>query len=109
MALLVAAAMLATAAMLASARATARPTLRLVDATPVAFRGAGFKTHERVRAVIYLRARAVKRVVAGPRGGFVVRFADLRADRCAAFSAVAIGNRGSRAAFKRPLPECPPP
>jgi hypothetical protein len=104
-----AAALAAAAATFASARVATRPTLRLVDASPVAFRGANFKAHERVRVSVYARERATKRLTAGARGGFVVRFGDLRADRCGAFFAVAVGNLSSRATFKRPLPECPPP
>ena len=88
---------------------TTQPRLRLLDAAPVVLRGVGFQPRERVRILVYAGERAVKRVAAGRRGTFVVRFGDLQADRCAAFSAVAAGNRGSRAAFKRPLPECPPP
>jgi hypothetical protein len=89
--------------------ATTHARLRLLDVSPVSFRGTGFQPRERVRVVVYVRERAVKRVAAGPRGGFVVRFDDLRADPCAAFSAVAVGTKGSRATFKRPLPECAPP
>jgi hypothetical protein len=87
---------------------TTHPRLRLLDTASVSFHGIGFQSRERVRVAAYIRERTVKRVVVGPRGGFVVRFADLQADRCAAFSAVAVGNQGSRATFKRPLPECPP-
>src|SRR5207248_6293982 len=57
--------------------ATTQPRLRLLDTDPVAFRGIGFKAHERVRVVVYAGARAAKRATAGLRGGFVVRFADL--------------------------------
>jgi len=86
-----------------------QPRHRLTNAAQLSLRGTGFQPRERVRVVVYLRVRAVKRVVAGVHGGFVVRFVDLRRDPCAAFSAVAIGNRGSRAAFKRPPGMCPAP
>ena len=109
MALLVATAILAAAATLASARATVRPTLRLVDASPIAFRGAGFEAHERVRVSVYAGARATKRVVAGAHGGFVVRFSSLEPDACAGLSALAIGSKGSRASFRLSPGMCPAP
>jgi hypothetical protein len=94
---------------IASARAVSRPALRLMDAGPVAFRGTGFKPHERVRISVYAGERAAKRVVAGARGRFVVRFAGLNPNACAGFSALAVGNEGSRAVFKRPPGTCPAP
>jgi hypothetical protein len=93
----------------ASARTTIRPTLRLMDASPVAFRGVGFKAHERVRVSVYAGERATKRLTAGARGGFVARFAGLDPNACAGFSAVAVGNEGSRASFKRAPGMCPAP
>jgi hypothetical protein len=105
--LLVAAAALAVS--VASARAVARPALRLMDASPVAFRGTGFKPHERVRVSVYAGGRAAKRVEAGVRGGFVVRFSSLDPNACSGFSALAIGNEGSRASFKRAPGMCPLP
>jgi hypothetical protein len=106
--LLVAVAALA-AAVLASARAATRPALRLMDASPVAFRGVGFKARERIRVSVYAGDRATKRLTAGPRGGFVVRFAGLDPNACAGFSAVAVGSEGSRAVFKRSPGMCPAP
>ena len=96
-------------ASLAAASPTTRPTLRLVDAGPVVFRGAGFKTHERVRVAVYAGARAAKRTTASPNGGFTVRFPGLDPNACAGFSATAVGSEGSRASFKRPPGECPQP
>jgi hypothetical protein len=107
--LVAAVALAATAATFASARATTRPALRLVDTSPVAFRGTGFKAHERVRVSVYAGTRATRRATAGLRGGFTVRFAGLNPNPCAGFSAVAVGNEGSRASFKRPPGECPQP
>lgn len=107
--LLTVAALAASVATLAAGRVTARPTLRLMDASPVAFRGAGFKAHERVRVSVYAGARATKRVVAGVRGRFVVRFSNLDPSACTGFSAIAIGNEGSRASFKRSPGVCPAP
>jgi hypothetical protein len=107
--LVTAAALAASVAALASARTTARPTLRLMDASPVAFRGSGFKAHERVRVSVYAGGRATKRVAAGVRGGFVVRFPSLDPNACTGYSASAIGNEGSRASFKRSPGMCPVP
>jgi hypothetical protein len=106
--LLVAIAALAVTA-LASARAATRPALRLMDASPVAFRGVGFKARERVRVSVYAGERATKRLTAGARGGFVARFAGLDPNSCTGFSAVAVGNEGSRASFKRSPGMCPLP
>jgi len=102
-------ALAATVATLASARATTRPTLRLVDASPVAFRGTGFKAHERVRVSVYAGTPATRRTSAGLRGRSTVRFAGLDRNACAGFSAVADGNEGSRASFKRAPGMCPAP
>lgn len=106
--LLVAVAVLAVAT-LASARAATRPTLRLMDASPVAFRGIGFKPHERVRVSVYAGGRVAKRVTAGVRGGFVVRFSSLDPNACSGFWASAVGDKGSRASFKRSPGMCPAP
>ena len=106
--MLVVAALAAAVASLAAARAT-RPTLRLMDADPVTFRGLDFKSHERVRVSVYAGARATKRVTAGARGRFVVRFPTLDPNACAGFFASAVGNEGSRASFKRPPGMCPAP
>jgi hypothetical protein len=107
--LLAAVALAASVAALASARVATRPTLRLMDASPVVFRGTGFKAHERVRVSVYAGARATKRVEAGARGGFVARFSNLDPNACVGFSAVAVGNEGSRASFKRSPGVCPAP
>jgi hypothetical protein len=80
-----------------------------MDASPVAFRGTGFKPHERVRVSVYAGGRAAKRVEAGARGGFVVRFASLDPNACSGFFASAVGNNGSRASFKRSPGVCPAP
>jgi hypothetical protein len=107
--LLATAALAASFATLAWARTTIRPTLRLMDTSPIAFRGAGFKAHERVRVSVYAGERATKRLTAGARGRFVVRFSGLDPNACVGFSAVAVGNEGSRASFKRAPGMCPAP
>lgn len=80
-----------------------------MDASPVAFRGVGFKPHERVRISVYAGERATKRLTAGIRGGFVARFPSLDPNACTGFSAVAVGNDGTRASFKRAPGMCPAP
>jgi hypothetical protein len=80
-----------------------------MDASPVAFRGTGFKPGERVRISVYAGERATKRTAAGARGRFVVRFAGLDPNACSGFSALAVGNEGSRASFKRAPGMCPAP
>ena len=80
-----------------------------MDASPIAFRGLGFKAHERVRVSVYAGERATKRVAAGARGGFVVRFPSLDPNACAGFYASAVGSEGSRASFKRAPGMCPAP
>jgi hypothetical protein len=107
--LLTVAALAASVVTLAAARPTTRPALRLMDASPVAFRGSGFKAQERVRVSVYAGVRATKRVTAGVRGRFVVRFSNLDSNACTGFSAIAIGNKGSRASFKRSPGVCPAP
>jgi hypothetical protein len=89
--------------------ATIQPRLRLLDADPVAFRGTGFKAHERVRVSVYAGTRAAKRVTAGVRGRFVVRFSGVDPNTCTGFSASAVGTKGSRASFKRAPGMCPAP
>jgi len=97
------------AAGVAGGAATIQPRLRLLDADPVAFRGTGFKAHERVRVIVYAGTRAAKRATAGVRGVFIVRFTGLDPNACAGFSASAVGSKGSRATFKRPPGQCPAP
>jgi hypothetical protein len=99
----------ATVVTLASAGATARPALRLVDASPLALRGTGFKAREHVRVSVYAGERASKRTTASLRGRFTVRFAGLDPSVCAGFSASAVGDKGSRASFKRAPGMCPQP
>jgi hypothetical protein len=105
-------AVLAMAAALSSATAsgqTPRPSLRLVDDSPVTFRGAGFHAREHVRLVVVGGERAVKSFDAGVGGGFVVRVRGVDANACTGFSATAIGDHGSRASYKRAPGMCPNP
>jgi len=94
---------------LGAARGETRPALRLVDASPVTFRGTGFEADEHVRVFFVGTTRAVRRVVASAQGRFSVRFADADANACTGFSATAVGDQGSRATFKRAPGQCPVP
>jgi len=87
----------------------ARPVLRLVDSSPVTFRGAGFLANEHVRVVLAEKSRAVRSVLANAEGRFVVRFPGADANECTGFSAIAVGDRGSRATYKRAPGQCPQP
>jgi len=103
-------AVVVAAATLATAGATVRPTLRLADSDPVMFRGAGFVPGEHVRVfVVAGREHAAKRLTARPTGRFTVRFTSLDPNACAAFGATAIGDKGSRATYKRAPGMCPAP
>jgi hypothetical protein len=86
-----------------------RATLRLADEAPLAFSGAGFRANEHVRVVVVAGPRAAHWTTAGARGRFVVRFRGMYVDACRGFSATAIGDRGSRATYKRAPGECPAP
>ncbi len=86
-----------------------RAALRLSDEAPVAFRGSGFRADERVKvvAVAVPGRRALHWVTAGSGGRFVVRFREINGNLCAGLTAIAVGNRGSRATFKQAPGECP--
>src|SRR5207244_5887671 len=93
-----------------SAGASTHATLRLADSGPVVLRGAGFAAGEHVRVSVVTGAEhAAKRLTARPTGRFTVRFASLDANACAAFGARAIGDKGSRAIYKRAPGMCPAP
>ena len=96
---------------LSTAAVAARPTLRLSDDAPSAFRGSGFRANEHVRVVAAVigGARAAQRVTATAGGRFVVRFRIINANSCRGFVITAVGDRGSRATFKRAPGECPAP
>jgi|Tabmets5t2r1_1033131.scaffolds.fasta_scaffold00187_6 hypothetical protein len=79
----------------APASRSARPTLTIVATDPVTVAGRGFKASERVSLTGNGRRKSI---VAGPRGGFTVVFA--QASTCNGFTAVARGSKGSRASVK---------
>jgi hypothetical protein len=94
----------------ASASTTAmatRPTLRLSDDMPMTLRGSGFRQGEHVKVTVVAGKRAVHWVWAGSAGGFLVRFQGMDANACRGSSAIAVGDRGSYAAFKRVPGVCP--
>jgi hypothetical protein len=100
----------ATVAGVATSSTTAMTThakLRLSDEEPITFRGSGFRPSERVKVTVVAGKRAVHWASAGGAGGFIVRFQGLSANVCKGFSAIAVGDRGSRAAFKRAPGQCP--
>jgi len=88
-----------------------RPTLRLVDASPLTVRGTNFKAKELVRVTfVQGTTRKTTRARATIRGRFSSSAGeDVRLDRCGDLLLVtAVGGRGSRASLKYPLPDCPP-
>ena len=96
--------------LLGSAGAASRPTLRITDDQPLVLRGAGFRPGEHVKVSVYAgTAGATKRMTATARGVFRARFANLDANACSAFGASAIGDKGSRAIYKRAPGMCPAP
>jgi hypothetical protein len=80
----------------AFAASSSRPTLRVVDRTPVVVRGAGFVADERVSVVLSAGARSTRVVRATQAGAFVVRF-KASLGRCSRYSLQAFGSAGSRA------------
>jgi hypothetical protein len=96
-------------ARLEAASAKGPPALQLVTKQPLVLRGVRFVDDERVRVTVLAdETRRVKRVRAVNMGRFVVRFADVFADRCSGLRARAVGNEGSQAWLKLPDPACPP-
>lgn len=88
-----------------SASRTAR--LRVLQTPLLSLSGSRFLPGERVRVTVVSVRKHSKRVTATRRGAFVVRF-DFVPDRCLGATIVAVGNRGSRAQAKLPMPVCPP-
>lgn len=80
----------------ASGAAATRPTLRVVDRTPLVIRGVGFASEERVTVVVAAQSRWSKRVTTTSDGAFVARFRVVLG-RCARYSVQAFGSTGSRA------------
>jgi hypothetical protein len=86
----------------------ARPTLRLLDRTPVTVTGRGFEAQETVRVRLAAQGRTwTRRAMAGAMGTVRVRFT-VSLGHCASFSLQAYGSAGSRARFfaTAPQPDC---
>jgi hypothetical protein len=93
------------------AGATARPGLRVVNkGSGLAIAGRGFKAMERVHVKVATRSVSTsKRVRAGRRGRFTVRF-HLPFGGCGpGYVVIARGSLGSRARLELAPPPCPPP
>jgi len=80
----------------AFAGSSSRPTLRVVDRTPVVVRGTGFAAAERVSVVLSAGSRSTRIVHATQAGVFVARF-KVSLGRCARYSLQTFGSAGSRA------------
>jgi hypothetical protein len=108
----IAAAAVAALVVTGASGGSARPlaSLRLVRTEPFVVRGVGFKAREHARLTLTIRDdKTVRRVIAGPAGGFVVGFGVVQLSRCNGYMVVAVGNRGSSAVLKQPpLPACLP-
>jgi hypothetical protein len=84
--------------------------LHYLGGSPVVFRGTGFKPHERVVVTAFGGERVVRRAVASANGVFKLSFPGVDPGTCAGFfGATAVGDRGSRATFRRPPRLCPSP
>jgi hypothetical protein len=81
--------------------------LALARGAPLVLRGVGFVPAEHVRVTVTAEHQRAKRVTADAAGRFTVRFAT-SFDRCLGLSAVAVGDRGSRARLKTPELLCRP-
>ena len=92
-----------------SSGALVRPEVRVSDTSPFTVRGSHFAPRERVRVTVSAKVSATRTVVATGRGGFFVRFANLDVGWCPTYSVSAIGAKGSRAAIRLGVRECPPP
>jgi hypothetical protein len=105
--LVLASAALATAGARASGSESAvKPSLWLADASPLVLRGGGFRPKERVVVIVAAHRRVSRRTVASRRGTFELVFPGVDSSNCSGFSATAVGNRGSRASYKRAPGQC---
>ena len=85
----------------------AKPSLRIVNLTPVTAAGRSFKPNEKVRLLATSGSVAVKVVRADSAGRFAVKL-DLRAVLCRGLVIQAFGARGSRAQVSVDATECGP-
>jgi hypothetical protein len=87
-------------------QAATRPSLALLDRSPIVLRGRSFVPGERVHVTVSTTVRRTRDVHAGSRGGFIVRFTGLIVPRCGGFIVRARGSSGDLATLKIPLPAC---
>lgn len=107
--LVLASALLATAGASARGESAVKPSLWVTDASPLALRGSGFKPKERVVVIVSAHRRVSRRTVASRGGTFELVFPGVASSNCSGFSATAVGNRGSRASYKRAPGQCAVP
>jgi|tagenome__1003787_1003787.scaffolds.fasta_scaffold20669992_1 hypothetical protein len=93
-----------------AAAATAGPAkLSVVSTHGFTVQGTTFKPGEHVVVRLTTGGESVsKRLAAGTKGGFVVRFPTMFVARCASYVVSATGDMGSRAGL-RIMPECAEP
>lgn len=99
-----------SAAVAGGARADAerKPAIVLVSDGPVALRGRGFASRERLTVRVSISRRVyTKRLRATALGTFTVRFADAAITECDPFSVSVTGSAGSRAGLSRKI-QIPP-
>ena len=73
--------------------------LMLSSLAPPSLKGTGFKPSENVTVKIVDGPKATRRVKASASGSFTVRL-PARTDRCKGMTAIAVGDKGSRAGFQ---------
>lgn len=85
-----------------------RPTLQLANSPALVVRGAGFAKFEPVKLTAFVRGGpVVRRVTAGPLGGFTVRF-DFQRDGCTGGHLIqAVGPKSGLVRLRMSLRECP--
>jgi hypothetical protein len=84
--------------------------LRLVNTDPVTLRATGFKAHEHARISVAAGKQLVRRsATAGSGGAFTMRLPGVDANNCTGFAVTVVGDRGSRATYKRAPGMCPVP
>lgn len=85
----------------AEGRLTAKPQLRISDATPFTLVGTGFRAGETVRVTVRANTGGGSaRDRAGTSGRIAVRFPRLKLGRCPVYLIVANGDKGSTATLR---------
>ena len=90
-----------------AAHGALKPRLTL-EGDPVVVRGYHFAALEHVHVTVSANGRFSRDVVASSFGFFRIRFRAASIEGCGIYTITAVGNKGSRAWFKRQV-ECPPP